>query len=137
MRIKSIELLGFKSFYEKTIVQCHGRINAVVGPNGCGKSNIFDAVLWILGEQNPRRLRAEAMDDLISNGGETLRPLGMAEVSLVLNDLPDDGFGEIAIKRKLFRSGESEYYINGTPCRLKDIIEMFWTPEPERERSQL
>jgi chromosome segregation protein len=125
MRIKSIEILGFKSFYEKTIVQCHNRINAVVGPNGCGKSNIFDAILWILGEQNPRRLRAEAMDDVISNGGETLKPLGLAEVSLVLNDLPDDGFGEIVIKRRLFRSGESEYYINGTPCRLKDITEMF------------
>lgn len=125
MRIKSIEILGFKSFYEKTSVQCHGRINAVVGPNGCGKSNIFDAILWILGEQNPRRLRAEAMDDVISNGGETLKPLGLAEVSLVLNDLPDDGFGEISIKRRLFRSGESEYYINGTPCRLKDITEMF------------
>lgn len=125
MRIKSIEFLGFKSFYEKTIVQCHDRINAVVGPNGCGKSNIFDAVLWILGEQNPRKLRAEAMDDIISNGGETLKPLGLAEVSLVLNDLPDDGFGEIVIKRRLFRSGESEYYINGTPCRLKDITEMF------------
>lgn len=125
MRIKSIELLGFKSFYEKTNVQCHDRINAIVGPNGCGKSNIFDAILWILGEQNPRRLRAEAMDDVISNGSETLKPLGLAEVSLVLNDLPDDGFGEIVIKRRLFRSGESEYSINETPCRLKDITEMF------------
>jgi chromosome segregation protein len=125
MRIKSIEILGFKSFYEKTIVQCHNRINAIVGPNGCGKSNILDAILWILGEQNPRRLRAEAMDDVISNGGEALKPLGLAEVSLVINDLPNDGFGEIVIKRRLFRSGESEYYINGTPCRLKDITEMF------------
>ncbi|HEX9667786.1 MAG TPA: chromosome segregation protein SMC [Thermodesulfobacteriota bacterium] len=125
MRIKSIEILGFKSFYEKTIVQCHNRINAIVGPNGCGKSNILDAILWILGEQNPRRLRAEAMDDVISNGGEALKPLGLAEVSLVINDLPNDGFGEIVIRRRLFRSGESEYYINGTPCRLKDITEMF------------
>ncbi len=125
MRIKSIDILGFKSFYQKTTVQCHNGINAIVGPNGCGKSNIFDSILWILGEQNPRRLRAEAMDDVISNGGETLKPLGLAEVSLVLDDLPDDGFGEVVIKRRLFRSGESEYYINGTPCRLKDITEMF------------
>lgn len=125
MRIGSIDISGFKSFYEKTTVQCHKGINAIVGPNGCGKSNIFDAILWILGEQNPRRLRADSMEEVISNGGETLRPLGLAEVSMVIRDLPDDGFGEIVIKRRLFRSGESEYYINGSPCRLKDITEMF------------
>src|SRR3990172_3262544 len=94
MKIRSLELIGFKSFYEKTTIQFQDGINAIVGPNGCGKSNILDAIRWVLGEQNPRRLRAEGME-------------------------------EVVIKRRLFRSGESEYYINGTPCRLKDITEMF------------
>ena len=125
MKIKSIELIGFKSFYEKTVIHFHSRINAVVGPNGCGKSNILDAIRWILGEQNPRRLRAEGMEEVIANGGESLKPLGMAQVSLAITDVSKDGFDEIVIKRRLFRSGESEYYINGTPCRLKDITEMF------------
>jgi len=125
MRIKSIELIGFKSFYEKTAIHFHSEMNAVVGPNGCGKSNILDAIRWILGEQNPRRLRAEGMEEVIANGGESLKPLGMAEVSLTITDVPKDGFDEVVIKRRLFRSGESEYYINGTPCRLKDITEMF------------
>jgi chromosome segregation protein len=125
MKIKSIELIGFKSFYEKTVIHFHSRINAIVGPNGCGKSNILDAIRWILGEQNPRRLRAEGMEEVIANGGESLKPLGMAEVSLAITDVSKDGFDEIVIKRRLFRSGESEYYINGTPCRLKDITEMF------------
>ncbi len=125
MKIKSIELIGFKSFYEKTVIHFHSRINAIVGPNGCGKSNILDAIRWILGEQNPRRLRAEGMEEVIANGGESLKPLGMAEVSLAITDVSKDGFDEVVIKRRLFRSGESEYYINGTPCRLKDITEMF------------
>lgn len=125
MRIKSIELVGFKSFYEKTSIHFHSEMNAIVGPNGCGKSNILDAIRWVLGEQNPRRLRAEEMEEVIANGGESLKPLGMAEVSLTLTGAPRDGFDEVIIKRRLFRSGESEYYINGTPCRLKDIAEMF------------
>jgi chromosome segregation protein len=125
MRIKSLELIGFKSFYEKTAIHFHDGINAIVGPNGCGKSNILDAIRWVLGEQNPRRLRATEMEEVISNGGESLKPLGMAEVSLVIGDVPKDNFDEIIIKRRLFRSGESEYYINGIPCRLKDITEMF------------
>jgi chromosome segregation protein len=125
MRIKSLELRGFKSFYEQTTIEFHHSISAIVGPNGCGKSNILDAICWVLGEQNPRRLRAGDMVDLISNGGELLKPLGMAEVSLVITDFPGQGFNEVAIKRRLFRSGESEYYINGVPCRLKDITELF------------
>ena len=125
MRIKSLELIGFKSFYEKTVIQFRGGINAVVGPNGCGKSNILDAIRWVLGEQNPRRLRAEAMEEVIGNGGESLKPLGMAEASLVITDVPKNNFDEVVIKRRLFRSAESEYYINGTPCRLKDITEIF------------
>src|SRR3990172_8977147 len=109
MKIRSLELIGFKSFYEKTTIQFQDGINAIVGPNGCGKSNILDAIRWVLGEQNPRRLRAE----------------GMEEVSLALTDVSHKGYEEVVIKRRLFRSGESEYYINGTPCRLKDITEMF------------
>ncbi len=125
MRIKSLELIGFKSFYEKTTVQFQDGINAIVGPNGCGKSNILDAIRWVLGEQNPRRLRAEGMEEVVSNGGETSKPFGMAEVSLALTDASHKGYEEVVIKRRLFRSGESEYSINGTPCRLKDITEMF------------
>lgn len=125
MRIKSLELVGFKSFYEKTTVCFQSGINAIVGPNGCGKSNVLDAIRWVLGEQNPRRLRAEGMEEVVSNGGETLKPLGMAEVSLLLTEIPGEGFNEIVVKRRLFRSGESEYYINGASCRLKDITEMF------------
>ncbi|MGQ0793136.1 MAG: chromosome segregation protein SMC [Deltaproteobacteria bacterium] len=125
MRIHSLEIIGFKSFYERTTIVFHRGINAVVGPNGCGKSNIIDAVRWALGEQNPRRLRAEDMTDIISNGGETLKPLGMAQVSLTVTDMPESGFEEVRIKRRLYRSGESEYYINGAACRLKDISELF------------
>ncbi len=125
MRIKSIGLSGFKSFYDKTVVQFHNDTSAIVGPNGCGKSNILDAIRWILGEQNPRRLRADGMDEVISNGSEILKPLGMAEVSLVMEAQENGGFEEVEIKRRLFRSGDSEYYINGVNCRLKDITEMF------------
>ncbi len=125
MRIKSLELVGFKSFYEKTTIYFQSGINAIVGPNGCGKSNVLDAIRWVLGEQNPRRLRAVGMEDIVSNGSEVLKPLGMAEVSLLLTEVSGEGFNEVLIKRRLFRSGESEYYINGTPCRLKDITEMF------------
>src|SRR3989304_996912 len=125
MKIRSLELIGFKSFYEKTTVQFQDGINAIVGPNGCGKSNILDAIRWVLGEQNPRRLRAEGMEEVVSNGGETSKPLGMGEVSLALTEVSHKGYEEVVIKRRLFRSGESEYYINGTPCRLKDITEMF------------
>ena len=125
MRIKSLEIVGFKSFYEKTTIYFQSGINAIVGPNGCGKSNVLDAIRWVLGEQNPRRLRAEGMEEVVSNGSETLKPLGMAEVSLSLVDVPGEGFNEVVVKRRLFRSGESEYYINGSPCRLKDITEMF------------
>lgn len=125
MRIKSLELIGFKSFYNKTKLELGNGINAVVGPNGCGKSNIIDAMRWVLGEQNPRMLRADSMDELIANGTDMLKPLGMAEVSLVVEKLPGIGFEEVNIKRRFYRSGESEYSINGVKCRLKDISELF------------
>ncbi len=125
MKIKSLELAGFKSFYDRTKINFHDNISAVVGPNGCGKSNILDAVKWVLGEQNSRNLRAEGMDNVIANGSEKLKPLGMAEVALTLEEVPNSGFEQIVIKRRLYRSGESEYSINGVKCRLKDITEMF------------
>jgi len=125
MKITSLEINGFKSFYNKTKIRFHNQLSAIVGPNGCGKSNIIDAIRWILGEQNPRQLRADAMEQLISNGSELLKPLGMAEVSLVLEQVPNYNFEEVEIKRRVFRSGESEYYLNGVPCRLKDITDIF------------
>lgn len=124
MKLVKLEFNGFKSFYDKTKIDFHSSINAIVGPNGCGKSNIIDAIKWVMGEQNPRNLRAMTMDEVISNGGETLKPLGMAEVSIVIS-ANGTGYEEINVKRRLFRSGQSEYYINNVPCRLKDITELF------------
>ena len=124
MRIKSLEIAGFKSFYLKTKIDFSEGITAVVGPNGCGKSNILDAIRWVIGEHNPRHLRAGGMEDVISNGSAELKPLGMADVSLVLEGVEGFGFEEVRIRRKLYRSGESEYSINGVKCRLKDITEM-------------
>jgi chromosome segregation protein len=129
MRIKEIEITGFKTFVDRVKLQFKPGITALVGPNGCGKSNIVDAVRWIIGEQNARNLRGKAMEDLIFNGSDTRKPHGMAEVSLVLtnengNTLAN-ALNEIMVTRRLFRSGESEYLINKTPCRLKDISELF------------
>lgn len=125
MKITSLEINGFKSFYNKTKIRFHNQLSAIVGPNGCGKSNVIDAIRWILGEQNPRLLRADAMEQLISNGSELLKPVGMAEVALVLEQVPKYNFEEVEIKRRVFRSGESEYYLNGVSCRLKDITDIF------------
>ena len=124
MRIKALEIAGFKSFYLKTKIDFSEGITAIVGPNGCGKSNILDAIRWVVGEHNPRQLRAGGMEDIISNGSAELKPLGMADVSMVLEGVEDFGFEEVRIRRKLYRSGESEYSINGVKCRLKDITEM-------------
>ncbi len=124
MFLKRIELFGFKSFMNKITVAFGEGTTCVIGPNGCGKSNISDAIRWVLGEQNPRLLRGETMDDIIFNGTRTRRPLGMAEVSLVLSNdthaFPID-YAEIKVTRRVYRSGLSEYLINKNPCRLKDI----------------
>ena len=125
MKIKALEISGFKSFYRKTKINFSAGVTAVVGPNGCGKSNILDAVKWVIGEHNPRLLRAGGMEDVISNGSAELKPLGMADVSLVLEDVEGFGFEEVRVRRKLYRSGESEYSINGVKCRLRDVTEMF------------
>ncbi|HEX9445517.1 MAG TPA: chromosome segregation protein SMC [Candidatus Binatia bacterium] len=131
MRLKSLEMLGFKSFAAKTVLEFPRGVTGVVGPNGCGKSNIVDALRWVMGEQSARHLRGHMMEDVIFNGSETLSQTGMAEVSLTLDNEDGrgpaeyNGFGEIMITRRLFRSGESEYAINKVSCRLKDIIELF------------
>ena len=126
--LKRVELLGFKSFPERTIVDFSAGISAVVGPNGCGKSNVVDAIRWALGEQNPRALRAERMEDVIFGGTEDRSRVAVAEVTLVLeNDdqsLPVD-VTEVELRRRLYRSGESEYLVNRQPVRLRDVRELF------------
>jgi len=126
--LKSIELCGFKSFATKTkFIFKHG-VTAIVGPNGCGKSNVVDAIRWVLGESNARSIRGEIMDDVIFSGSEDRKPLGMAEVGITMvNDdelLPIE-YSEVNIKRRLYRSGESEFLINKNNVRLKDIHELF------------
>ncbi|OIP30924.1 MAG: chromosome segregation protein SMC [Deltaproteobacteria bacterium CG12_big_fil_rev_8_21_14_0_65_43_10] len=131
MKIKEVEVLGFKSFAEKTTLSFQPGITAIVGPNGCGKSNVIDAIRWAMGELSAKQLRGALMEDIIFNGSEGIKPTGVAEVSLIFSN--DDGiappeyheFSEIQVTRRLFRSGESEYYINKIPCRLKDIAELF------------
>jgi chromosome segregation protein len=128
MYFKQLELFGFKSFAEKTCLQLEKGISAIVGPNGCGKSNIGDAIRWVFGEQRMRVLRGQHMEDVIFAGSDERHPLGMAEVTLVLDNsdssLPLE-YNEISVTRRLFRSGESEYYINKQPCRRKDVVELF------------
>ena len=128
MYISELNLQGFKSFAHKTKVSFDSGITSIVGPNGCGKSNIVDALRWVLGEQRPSLLRSSAMSNVIFNGTAKKKALGMAEVSLTfVNDkgiLPIE-YSEVTITRRLFRSGDSEYLINNTSCRLKDIMELF------------
>ena len=127
MFIKRIELFGFKTFAEKTEIEL-SRHYGIVGPNGCGKSNIADALMWVLGESNVRNLRGQRATDVIFNGSEKRRALGMAEVSLTLDNscgtLPIS-FNEVTVTRRAFRSGEGEFFINRSRCRLKDIYELF------------
>ena len=130
MKVKELEIIGFKSFVDKVKLAFKPGITALVGPNGCGKSNVIDAFRWIMGEQNARNLRGKIMEDLIFNGSESRKPLGMAEVSMVLSNenghaADDDQVRELMVTRRLYRSGESEYFINKIPCRLKDIVELF------------
>ena len=134
MRLERIEIIGFKSFAEKTIFNFHPGITAIVGPNGCGKSNVVDAFKWVLGEQSAKSLRGDSMEDVIFFGSTTKKTKGMAEVTLVLSDVVDEGTdnksgtsssGGVSVTRRLFRSGESEYLMNKTLCRLKDIKNMF------------
>lgn len=132
MRLKSLDLLGFKSFCESTGIGFSPGITAIVGPNGCGKSNVVDAIRWVLGEQATSRLRGKLSEDLIYAGNESNPPAGLAEVTLLLeaesgSGLPEpySALSEIAVTRRVYRSSESEYLINKIPCRLKDITEFF------------
>ncbi len=128
IRFKKLLLQGFKSFPDATELTFNENICAIVGPNGCGKSNILDALRWVLGEQGPSQLRARSMSDVIFNGSANRKPVGMAEITLVIEcpagTLPL-AYEEIEITRRLYRSGESEYFINRTLCRLKDITDLF------------
>jgi chromosome segregation protein len=126
MRIKTLYIQGFKSFMDKLNVTISPGISAFVGPNGCGKSNIVDAIRWVMGEQSPKKLRGRQMEDMIFSGAGPFQAFGMAEVTLTF----ENGTGardeeEVAITRRLFRSGDSEYLINNSPCRLKDINDLF------------
>jgi chromosome segregation protein len=131
LRIKKLEIFGFKSFKDRTVIQFDAGITGIVGPNGCGKSNIVDALVWVMGEMSAKHLRGSSMEDVIFAGAEGYAPMGMAEVSLTLEN--DGGafpaqyakYSEVMITRALNRSGESDYYINKEPARLRDIQEIF------------
>ena len=128
MQLKKLEAYGFKSFADKIEVDFDRGITAIVGPNGSGKSNISDAIKWVLGEQNVRNIRGVKAEDIIFAGSESRRAMGVAEVSLYFDNndgtLPVD-FREVVVTRRLFRTGESEFYINKSRCRLKDIVNLF------------
>ncbi|MDD5075990.1 MAG: AAA family ATPase [Sphaerochaetaceae bacterium] len=129
MFLKSVELYGFKSFADKTRLEFSDGTTSLLGPNGCGKSNIVDAIKWVLGEQSTKTLRASKMEDVIFNGTDNRKPLNVAEVTLTINNeqrlLPTE-HTEVEITRRIFRSGESEFFINRTQCRLRDIRELFY-----------
>ncbi len=128
MYLSNIELVGFKSFAQKTHLKFNEGITAIVGPNGCGKTNIVDAMRWVLGEQKSSTLRSDKMEDVIFNGTNARKALGMSEVSLTIqnskNILPTE-YNEVTITRRLFRNGESQYLLNRTVCRLRDIVNLF------------
>src|SRR5512135_303033 len=128
MYLSKLEIIGFKSFAQKVNLAFDSGISAIVGPNGCGKTNIVDAIRWVLGEQRYATLRSDKMEDVIFNGTKTRKPLGMAEASMVIENtkgiLPSE-YTEVTIGRRVYRSGESEYLLNKIPCRLKDILDLF------------
>ncbi|HEY9487662.1 MAG TPA: AAA family ATPase, partial [Chryseosolibacter sp.] len=128
MQLAKLEIKGFKSFADKIVINFDEGITGIVGPNGCGKSNVVDAIRWVLGEQKTSALRSEKMENVIFNGTSQRSPQQMAEVSLTINNtkniLPTE-YSQITITRRLYRSGESEYLLNGVTCRLKDITNLF------------
>src|SRR5512138_2731200 len=128
MYLSRLEIQGFKSFAQRVGVNFDSGISAIVGPNGCGKTNIVDAIRWVLGEQRYSALRSDKMEDVIFNGTKGRKPLGMAEAMLVIENtrgiLPSE-YSQVTIGRRVYRSGESEYLLNKVPCRLKDILDLF------------
>ena len=128
MHLQSLELFGFKSFADKTIFNFHEGITCIVGPNGCGKSNVLDAMRWVLGEQSAKSLRGTEMADVIFNGSDSRKPLGFGEVSLNLTDCATDlgvDWHDVRVTRRIYKNGNSEYFLNKTPCRLRDIQSLF------------
>ena len=128
MHLQSLELLGFKSFADKTLLNFHEGTTAIVGPNGCGKSNVLDAVRWVLGEQSAKSLRGDEMADVIFDGSDSRKPVGVAEVSLTFTDCADElgiDWHDVRVTRRVYRDGNSEYLLNKTSCRLRDIQNLF------------
>ena len=137
MYLKSLKAIGFKSFADRTTLNFEPGITAIVGPNGCGKSNISDAIRWVLGEQSAKALRGGEMADVIFSGTDGVRgrkPTGMAEVSITIGDVDDENlkaagvdlnYNEVTVTRRVFRDGGSEYFLNGTGCRLRDVQQLF------------
>src|SRR6195952_5143617 len=128
MQLTRLEIKGFKSFGDKITINFNSGITAILAPNGGGKSNVVDAIRWVLGEQSTRMLRSEKMDNIIFNGSKSRKPANLAEVSLTFdntkNILPTD-YSQVTLTRKLYRTGESEYRLNDVQCRLKDITDLF------------
>src|SRR5260370_1843494 len=134
MYLKNLTVLGFKSFADKTSLNFQPGVTAIVGPNGCGKSNVSDAIRWVLGEQSAKALGGGEMADVIFNGTDGRKPVGMAEVSLTIGGVDEENlhaagvemaYNEVPLTRRVFRDGGSEYFINKTPCRLKDVQQLF------------
>lgn len=128
MKLKSLEIAGFKSFANKTTINFTDGLTAIVGPNGSGKSNVIEAIRWVLGEQSSKTLRGSKMSDVIFSGSSTHKPVNRAEVKLTLDNTDqyiNSSYSEIIITRRLYRSGESQYLINNSECRLKDINNLF------------
>ncbi|HCB13942.1 MAG TPA: chromosome segregation protein SMC, partial [Gammaproteobacteria bacterium] len=131
MRLSKIKLVGFKSFVDPTVLHLPGNLVGVVGPNGCGKSNVIDAVRWVMGESSARSLRGENMTDVIFNGSATRKPVGQASIELVFDNSEGrrggawSSYAEIAVKRVVGRDSQSSYFLNGSRCRRRDIADLF------------